>query len=141
MKRPSKPARIPKSIDDYLAPLRLDQRIALQRVRDAIRSAAPDAQECIIYGMPAFRLNRKFFVGFAATTKHCAFYLGSTVQRHMDKLAKFDVSKGTIRFQPIDPISSELVRVLVRARIDEWMEGQRTPRQRALDRAKLKRKP
>jgi uncharacterized protein YdhG (YjbR/CyaY superfamily) len=135
MKRPSKPARIPKSFDDYLAALRPDQSAVLQRLRKAIHSSAPNAEECISYGMPAFRLNGRFFVGLAATAKHCAFYLGSTVQRHMDKLAKYDVSKGTIRFQAIDPMSSELVRVLVEARIVEFQQNRR---QRPADRTKRK---
>ena len=45
----------PRTIDDYLAGLRADDRAALEAVRAAIRSAAPKAEECISYGLPAFR--------------------------------------------------------------------------------------
>jgi uncharacterized protein YdhG (YjbR/CyaY superfamily) len=126
MKRPSKPARKPNSFDDYLAAQTPDKRAALQKLRKAIRSAVPKAEECISYGIAAFRLNGKFFVGLAATTKHCSFHLGATLQRHMDKLKKYDVSKGTIRFQPDDPIPAALVRKLVEARIAERPEFQQT---------------
>ena len=50
-------AKKTRTIDDYLARLSADKRAALQKVRAAIRSAAPRAEECMAYGMPAFRLN------------------------------------------------------------------------------------
>ena len=46
----------PQTIDEYLAPLSADKRAALQRLRKAIRSAAPQAEECFSYGTPTFRL-------------------------------------------------------------------------------------
>ncbi|HWY74797.1 MAG TPA: DUF1801 domain-containing protein [Verrucomicrobiae bacterium] len=124
MKRASKPAQKPKSFDDYLASQTPDKRAALEKLRKAIRSAVPKAEECISYGIAGFRLNGKFFVGLAATAKHCSFHLGATLQRHMDKLKKYEVSKGTIRFQPDDPLPTDLVRKLVKARIAERQEFQ-----------------
>lgn len=110
----------PKTIDEYLAPLSDDQRAALQRLRRTIRSAAPRAEECISYSLPAFRLNG-VLVGFGATANHCAFYpmSSSTVAAHKDDLKDFDTSKGTIRFQPDRPLPAALVRKLVKARIAE----------------------
>ena len=67
----------PKSIDGYLATLGAAQRAALARLRRAIRSAAPEAVECISYQLPAFRLGGRFLVAFGAASKHCAFYSGS----------------------------------------------------------------
>ena len=54
----------PQTIDGYLAGLSPENRAALQKVRRAVHAAAPDAEECISYGMPAFRLNGKL-IGFA----------------------------------------------------------------------------
>ena len=109
----------PKTIDEYLAALTADKRAALEKLRKAIRAAAPKAEECISYGIPGFRLNGKYLVGFGAAAKHCAFYLGSTVQKYKTELKKYDTSKGTIRFQPDDPLPAALVRKLVKARIAE----------------------
>jgi uncharacterized protein YdhG (YjbR/CyaY superfamily) len=110
----------PKTIDEYLAALSDDKRIALEKLRRAIRAAAPKAEECISYGIAAFRQNG-MLVGFGATANHCAFYLmsASTVEAHQDELRDYDTSKGTIRFQADDPLPAALVRKLVKARIAE----------------------
>jgi uncharacterized protein YdhG (YjbR/CyaY superfamily) len=108
------------TIDEYLANLSSDQRAALEKIRKAIRAAAPQAEECISYQIPAFRLNG-MLVGFGATASHCAFYpmSSTTVAAHKDELKGYDTSKGTIRFQPDKPLSAALVRKLVKTRIAE----------------------
>lgn len=113
-------ANKPKSPEEYLAALPQDKRTALQALRRTIRAAAPRAEECISYSLPAFRQNGPL-VGYGATAKHCAFYLmsGSTVEAHRDELAGYDTSKGTIRFAPDQPLPDALVHRLVQARIAE----------------------
>jgi uncharacterized protein YdhG (YjbR/CyaY superfamily) len=110
----------PKTIDEYLAALSADKRAALESLRKTIRAAAPDAEECISYQLPAFRQNG-MLVGFGATAKHCAFYLmsSSTVEAHKEELKDYDTSKGTIRFQADNPLPAPLVQKLVKARIAE----------------------
>ena len=111
----------PKTIDEYLAAVSDDQRAALEKLRKTIRAAAPQAEECISYGLAAFRLNGKPLVGFGASAKHCAFYPmnGSTVAAFQEELKNYDTSKGTIRFPASKPLSAALVRKLVKARIAE----------------------
>src|SRR6266478_9498041 len=70
--------RKPETIDEYLARANPDQRAALNKLRRIIRTVAPKAQECISYGIPAFRLNRYSLVFFGAWRSHCAFYPGSS---------------------------------------------------------------
>lgn len=108
------------TIDEYLSRLGDDKRAALEKLRKTIRAAAPKAEECISYSLPAFRLNG-VLVGFGATTNHCALYpmSGSIVETYKKDLAKYDTSKGTIRFQPDKPLPDALVRKLVKARIAE----------------------
>lgn len=110
-----------RNIDEYLADLGEEQRAALEKLRKTIRAAAPGAEECISYRLPAFRLGGKALVAFGATTRHCAFYLmsGSTVEAHQEELAGYDTSKGTIRFRADEPLPVALVRKLVKARIAE----------------------
>ena len=118
-KRVTTPAKAskPKSHDDYLAAVTEDKRGALQKLRKAIKMAAPKAEECISYQLPAFRLNGKFLVAYGATTNHCAFYPGSTVKALKDELKSYDTS--TIRFSADKPLPSALVRKLVKLRIEE----------------------
>ena len=110
----------PKTIDEYLAGLSADKRAALEKLRKTIRAAAPKAEECISYQIPAFRQNG-MLVGFGATANHCSFFLmsSSTVETHKNELKEYDTSKGTIRFQPDCPLPAALVRKLVKARIAE----------------------
>ena len=120
-KRTAAPAKAtkPKTHDDYLAAVTEDKRGALQKLRRAIKAAAPKAEECISYQIPAFRLNRKFLVAYGAATNHCAFYPGSTVNALKDELKGYNTSKGTIRFPANKPLPTGLVRKLVRLRIEE----------------------
>ena len=109
-----------KSIDDYLEKLTADKRAALEKLRKTIRAAAPEAEECISYQIPAFRQNG-MLVGFAATAKHCAFFPfnSTTVAAHKAALKGFETSKGAIRFQPEKPLPATLVRKLVKERVAE----------------------
>jgi uncharacterized protein YdhG (YjbR/CyaY superfamily) len=66
--------RKPKNIDEYLASISDDKRAVLERLRETIKSAAPKAEECISYGLAAFRLDGRPLIAFAATSNHCAFY-------------------------------------------------------------------
>jgi len=107
----------PRTIDEYLAPLSHEKRAALEKLRKAIRAAAPKAEECISYQVPAFRLGGKFLVAFGAGVNHCAFYPGAVVDAHKHELEDYDTGKGTIRFRPDEPLPTALVRKLVKARI------------------------
>ena len=110
----------PQTIDEYLALLSDEKRAALQKLRRAIQSAAPKAEECISYQIPAFRLGGRMLVAFGAAANHCAFYPGAfPVKVHKNELKAYDTSKGTIRFQADSPLPTTLVRKLVKARIAE----------------------
>jgi len=117
----------PETVDDYLAGVTGDQRVALERLRRTIRSIVPRAEECISYQLPAFRLDGKVLVWFGAGAKHCAFYPGGVVPEFQRELKDFETSKGTIRFQPGQTLPATLVRKLVNAR----MARVAAPRQRA----------
>jgi uncharacterized protein YdhG (YjbR/CyaY superfamily) len=110
----------PKSIDEYLKPLDHDKRAALEKLRKDIKAAAPNAQECISYGIPGFRLNGQLLVSFGAAAKHCSFYPGSyPIEANQAQLKKYQTSKGTIRFSASEPLPSTLIRKLVNSRIGQ----------------------
>ena len=117
MKRKSTSVTKGQTFDGYLAALTPQKRSALQKLRKAIRSAAPKAEECISYGIPAFRLNGKFLVGIGAGESHCSFYPGSTLAAFKTDFKNYETSKGTIRFQPSRPLPATLIRKIVKARI------------------------
>jgi uncharacterized protein YdhG (YjbR/CyaY superfamily) len=111
----------PTTIDEYLAALSADKRAALEKLRKTIRTAAPEAEECISYQLAAFRLDGRPLVAFGAGANHCAFYpmSANTVAAHKNELKNYDTSKGTVRFPVDKPLPAALVRKLVKARIAE----------------------
>jgi len=127
---PGKPRT--RTIDEYLAAQAMDKRVALENLRQAIRAAAPDAEECISYQLPAFRLNG-MLVAFGATANHCAFYLMSstTLEAFKSDLEHYHTSKGTIRFAADRPLPEILVRKLVEARMTENANRRSIPLRRS----------
>jgi len=108
-----------ENIDDYIASFGSHIREILKTIRSAITSVAPDAEECISYGMPAFRYHG-VLVYFAAAKNHIGFYpTPSGVEAFKKYLKPYKTSKGAIQF-PIDkPIPLELIKKIVQFRVDE----------------------
>jgi len=111
----------PRTIDDYLAALSNDKRVALEELREIIGGAIPAAEECVTYGLAAFLFKGRTLVGFGAADSHCAFYpmSSNTVERLKEDLKNYDTSKGTVRFQPDKPLPGYLVHRLIKDRLAE----------------------
>ena len=116
-----RPTHTASTFDEYLAALDDGKRAALEKLRKVIRAAAPEAEECISYGLAAFRLQGKPLVALGASASHCAFYPmnGTTVSAFKRELKGYETAKGTIRFQEEKPLPAALVRKIVKARIAE----------------------
>lgn len=91
------PAKTP---DRYLASVSDEQRAALEKLREAIKAAVPQAEECISYGRPGFRLNGKFLMAYDAARSHCAFYAGAAVQSCTKEPKGYDIGKARSDSQP-----------------------------------------
>ena len=109
------------NIDNYLATITGDKRAALDELRKTIRAIVPRAEECISYGMPAFRLDGRVIAGFQATAKGCSYYpfSGTTLQTLAGDIQSYGKTKSALHFRPDEPLPMTLVRKLIQARIAE----------------------
>jgi len=115
-----------KTIDEYIARFPKNVRNILEELRQAIRESAPKAEETISYAMPAFKLNGKSLVFFAAWKNHVGFYPAGSSEAFKKELltfkkelAPFKQAKGTIRFPLDKPIPFDLVKKIVKFRVIE----------------------
>jgi uncharacterized protein YdhG (YjbR/CyaY superfamily) len=111
----------PTSVENYLAALPEEQRVALEDLRQTIRAAAPTATETISYQMPAFKQDGRFLVSYAAFKDHCSLYPASdaVMEALGDELQPYFSGRGTLRFQADQPIPAALVKKIVELRLEE----------------------
>ncbi len=109
------------AIDAYLATVKGERRAALDRLRKIIRAIIPAAEECISYGIPAFRLDGKVVAGFVARANGCSYFpfSGTTLSTLARELKGYGGTKSALHFQPERPLPATLVRKLIRARVAE----------------------
>jgi uncharacterized protein YdhG (YjbR/CyaY superfamily) len=106
------------AMDDYLNGLPPAQKAAVGRVRAVVEGVAPEAEEGMSYGMPAFLYAGRPLLGVRAAKKHLSVFPFSpaAIEAVKDRLVGFELSKGTIRFTPDSPVPDD---VLARARKQE----------------------
>ena len=112
------------TIDEYLKRVPEDRRKVLEDLRAKIRSIVPDAQECISYRIPAFRVNGVVVAGFCATAKGCSYFpfSGSTLRSLARDISGYGQTKGSLHFSSDEPLPIALVRKLIKVRIAETKE-------------------
>jgi uncharacterized protein YdhG (YjbR/CyaY superfamily) len=111
----------PATIDEYLAGVKGENRKALDDLRAKIRKIVPKAEECISYGIPAFKLDGEVIAGFCARAKGCSYFpfSGSTLEALAKDLKGYSQTKSSLHFDPAKGLPVSLVRKLVKARIAE----------------------
>ncbi|MCC7018398.1 MAG: DUF1801 domain-containing protein [Ardenticatenales bacterium] len=112
------------AVDAYIATFPDGIQQVLSAVRAVIRSAAPEAIEGISYQMPAFAANGKYFVYYAAYKKHIGLYPAPVGVAEFDAdVAAYGAGKATLRFPYDQPLPLDLIRRIVRFRLDDAAAG------------------
>ena len=112
------------SFDEYLATVPEPQKAELERIRELVRREVPEAEESTSYGLPAFKYKNRPLLGFRASKNHLSVFPFSpeAVEAARDELVGFDLSKGTVRFTPDEPIPDAALKRLLDHRLRE-IEG------------------
>lgn len=108
------------NVDEYIADCPKEVQIILQKIRQTIRTAAPEAEESISYRMPAYKLNKKPLIYFGAFKNHIGFYAtpsGNTV--FAKELSKYKQGKGSVQFPFDEPMPFNLMAKIVKFRVRE----------------------
>jgi uncharacterized protein YdhG (YjbR/CyaY superfamily) len=112
-----------KNIDQYINAFQTETQEILKQIRATINEAAPEADESISYGMPAYKLKGKPLVYFAAFQNHIGFYATPTGHSEfVKKLSKYKHGKGSVQFPLDTPIPFDLIRDIVKFRLKENLE-------------------
>jgi uncharacterized protein YdhG (YjbR/CyaY superfamily) len=113
-----------RTVDEYIAMQPPATQVVLERVRSAIRKAVPDAEECISYQIPAFRLDGRILLYFAGWAEHYSVYPASDamVAAFDGDLDAYRVSKGTLRFPLTEPVPVKLIGRIAKFRAEEFAE-------------------
>jgi uncharacterized protein YdhG (YjbR/CyaY superfamily) len=133
-----------ESVDEYIASQPEATRDVLERVRRTIRKALPGAEEVISYQIPAYKLNGRTVIYFAGWRQHYSVYPSTDrlVARFKKDLARYEVSKGTIRFPLSEAVPVKLIEAVARFRGEEVAEREKAKaaaRTKSVGRTKKKR--
>lgn len=116
----------PKDFYEYITSYPEETQMLLERVWVTVKKAAPQAEEVISYGMPAFKLNG-MLVWFAAHSKHIGFYPGVTgIESFKKELSIYKNAKGSVQFPYDKPLPLELIAKIVKFRVNENLQHAKT---------------
>jgi uncharacterized protein YdhG (YjbR/CyaY superfamily) len=110
-----------EQVDAYLAKVEGPKRSTLEELRRTILAIVPEAEECISYQVPAFRVGGRVIAGFAAFNNHLSYlpFSGSVLNQLPEELTGYERTLGSLHF-PVDrPLPESLVKKLIEVRLGE----------------------
>jgi uncharacterized protein YdhG (YjbR/CyaY superfamily) len=109
------------AVDDYFGGLEPSSRAAFEHIRNLVTDMVPEVEEGTSYGMAALKYRQKPLLAFLAAKQHLSIFPFSSrvVEAVRDRLTAFELSKGTIRFTAAKPLPDDVVRDIIRSRIEE----------------------
>lgn len=108
------------TVDEYISSFPEETQKTLQSIRETIRNSALEAEESISYGMPAYKLNKKPLVYFAAFKNHIGFYATPTGHKEFaEELSKYKQGKGSVQFPINGQMPLDLIERIVKFRVEE----------------------
>lgn len=108
------------TIDEYIQKQPEHAQVILQKMREVIQKALPDATETMSYGMPTFDLNGHHLVYFSAWKDHIGVYpLYTDGGPLKDLMAPYKKAQNAIHLPYADPFPYDLVEKFALFRVEE----------------------
>ncbi len=102
--------------DEYINQFDKAVQENLQKIRQFVHEIIPEAQEAMTYGVPAFKLNGKTIINYAAFKSHIGIYPGpKVIEMLREDLKDYETSKGTIKFPFVKPLPLSLVKKIIKS--------------------------
>ncbi|OAZ04803.1 iron chaperone [Flavobacterium succinicans] len=109
-----------ETVDSYFAKFPEACRIRMQQIRTLILEKAPEAQESISYGMPAYKTNGKPLIYYAAFKNHIGLYATPSGHTHFaEALSNYKQGKGSVQFPNEQPLPLDLIADIITFRVEE----------------------
>lgn len=113
------PRKTYKTIDEYIESFPIKTQVILEKIRGIIRKKAPQVEELISYGIPAFKLNGKYLIYFAGYSNHIGIY---PIRKSTKELTPYLSGKATAKFPLTKPFPFNLVEKIVVDKLEENKE-------------------
>lgn len=123
-RKPLRSKKRTETIDEYIRTFPKDVQAILERIRQSIRKAVPEAEETISYRMPAFKLNGRILVYFAAFTRHIGLYPPAP-REFKNEVSRYQGPKGNLKFPTDERIPYDLVRRIVLFRKKAMLDNEK----------------
>lgn len=108
-----------QTINEYINTFPKEVQDILEKLRQTIQKAAPEATQAITYGIPTFQLHGNL-VHFAAYKNHIGFYPTSgAIEAFKKELSGYKGGKGTVQFPINQPLPLKLINTIVKYRVKE----------------------
>ena len=109
-----------ETVASYFAKFPEASQKRMQQIRALILEKAPEAQESISYGMPAYKTNGKPLIYFAAFKNHIGLYATPSGHKHFaDALSQYKQGKGSVQFPNEQPLPLDLIAEIIAFRVEE----------------------
>lgn len=109
----------PLNVNEYIDALSGQTKKYAIMMRNAIKKAAPDAEEGISYNVPGYKQNG-VLVYFAAYKHHIGFYpTPSAMDAFRKELSAYKLGVGTVQFPLDKPLPLKLITRIVKYRVKE----------------------
>lgn len=107
-------------ISEYITSQPKETGERLEVINNIVKKLSPTAVECISYGMPAYKLEGKILIYFAAHKKHIGLYpYPSTLNAFKKESSKYKTAKGSIQFQNNEKFPVGLITKIIKYRVSE----------------------
>ena len=114
-------------IDDFLSEVSDPQRAVLEEMRRRILAVIPDAEECISYAVPCFKVDGKGVAGFAPYKQHNSYFpfSGQVFKAIPKAVGGYVVTSGALHFALDKPLEQDLVKILIETRLEQILRNGR----------------